>query len=145
MGHLLEAQFTRMGIPAQFLHGSLPVAKRQEMVDVFQAGEPKVFVISLKAGGSGLNLTQATHVIHYDRWWNPAVEDQASDRAWRIGQNRPVQVHRLICEGTLEERIAVILESKRALAESVVGGGEAWVSELTDAELADLVALSVEG
>jgi len=145
MGRLLEAQFTRMGIAAQFLHGSLPVGKRQEMVDSFQAGEPRVFVISLKAGGSGLNLTQATHVIHYDRWWNPAVEDQASDRAWRIGQDRPVQVHRLICEGTLEERIAVILESKRALAESVVGGGEAWVSELTDDELADLVALAVEG
>ncbi len=142
MGHLLTAQFARMGIDAQFLHGSLPVRQRQAMVDAFQEGAPQVFVISLKAGGSGLNLTQATHVIHYDRWWNPAVEDQASDRAWRIGQDRPVQVHRLICEGTLEERIAIILESKRALAESVVGGGEAWVSELTDDQLADLVALA---
>jgi SNF2 family DNA or RNA helicase len=98
-------------------------------------------VVSLKAGGTGLNLTRATHVLHYDRWWNPAVEDQASDRAWRIGQDRPVQVHRLICEGTLEERIAVLLETKRALADAVVGGGEAWVSELSDDELADLVAL----
>ena len=89
-----------------------------------------VFVISLKAGGVGLNLTQATHVVHYDRWWNPAVENQASDRAWRIGQDRPVQVHRLISEGTLEERIAAVLADKAALAEAVVGTGEAWLTEL---------------
>ena len=112
------------------------------MVERFQAGEAGAFVISLKAGGTGLNLTRATHVVHYDRWWNPAVEDQASDRAWRIGQDRPVQVHRLICEGTVEERIATLLADKRDLAEAVVGAGEAWLSELDDDELAELVELS---
>src|SRR3546814_6499788 len=91
------------------------------MVDRFQAGEVPVFLLSLKAGGTGLNLTRATHVIHVDRWWNPAVEDQASDRAWRIGQDRPVQVHRLITEGTIEDRIATLLSSKRDLADAVVG------------------------
>ena len=93
----------------------------------FQTGEAPVFLLSLKAGGVGLNLTRATHVIHFDRWWNPAVEDQATDRAHRIGQHRPVQVHRLITEGTLEDRIAVMLERKRNLAEVVVGEGEAWL------------------
>ncbi len=141
MGRLLERRLADQGARCLFLHGSVPVRKREELVERFQAGEADAFVISLKAGGTGLNLTRATHVIHYDRWWNPAVEDQASDRAWRIGQNRPVQVHRLICEGTLEDRIAVVLASKRALAERVVGGGEAWVSELSDDALAELVAL----
>ena len=111
------------------------------MVDRFQAGEIPVFLLSLKAGGVGLNLTRATHVIHYDRWWNPAVEDQATDRAYRIGQDRPVQVHRLIAEGTLEERIAQVLEKKRGLAESIVGAGEDWITELSDDALADLVRL----
>ena len=100
-----------------------------------------MFVISLKAGGTGLNLTRATHVVHYDRWWNPAVENQASDRAWRIGQDRPVQIHRLISEGTLEERIAQVLAEKSALADAVVGAGEAWITELDDDELAELVGL----
>ena len=111
------------------------------MVDEFQAGVAPVFLLSLKAGGVGLNLTRATHVVHYDRWWNPAVEDQATDRAHRIGQDRPVQVHRLIAEGTLEDRIAELIEKKRALAEAVVGGGEAWIGRLSDADLADLVSL----
>jgi superfamily II DNA or RNA helicase len=141
MGHLLTRHLTSLDLDVQFLHGGTPVNGREAMVDRFQAGGPMVFVISLQAGGTGLNLTRATHVIHYDRWWNPAVEDQASDRAWRIGQDRPVQVHRMICEGTLEERIATLLEAKRGLAESVVGGGESWVSELSDDELADLVEL----
>ena len=141
MGRLLEQHLGTVGIDTVFLHGSTPVARREEMVDDFQAGRPQVLIVSLKAGGTGLNLTRATHVVHYDRWWNPAVEDQASDRAWRIGQDRPVQVHRMMCEGTLEERIAVMLDHKRQLAESVVGGGEAWITELTDDELADLVAL----
>jgi SNF2 family DNA or RNA helicase len=95
----------------------------------------------LRAGGTGLNLTSATHVIHYDRWWNPAVEDQATDRAYRIGQRRNVQVHKLITQGTLEERIDALLEEKRALAEQVVGAGERWVAELDDEALRALVAL----
>ncbi len=111
------------------------------MVDDFQAGDVPVFLLSLKAGGVGLNLTRATHVVHYDRWWNPAVEDQATDRAYRIGQDRPVQVHRLVSAGTVEDRIAALLAAKRELAEAVVGAGEAWISELSDDELTALVAL----
>ncbi len=141
MGRLLEKQFKADGYRTLFLHGGLGVRQREAMVESFQAGEADVFVVSLKAGGTGLNLTAATHVIHYDRWWNPAVEDQASDRAWRIGQDRPVQIHRLICEGTIEDRIAALLRDKRAVADAVVGAGEGWISELTDADLADLVAL----
>jgi SNF2 family DNA or RNA helicase len=95
----------------------------------------------LKAAGTGLNLTRATHVVHYDRWWNPAVEDQATDRAYRIGQDHPVQVHKLVTEGTVEDKVARLLESKRALAESVVGSGEAALTELGDDDLAELVAL----
>ena len=110
------------------------------MVEEFQRGEAPVFLLSLKAGGTGLTLTRATHVLHYDRWWNPAVEDQATDRAYRIGQDRPVQVHRLIAEGTLADRIAALLEKKRELAESVVGSGEGWITELSDDELTDLVS-----
>ena len=106
MGDLLLERLAELGIPTEFLHGSQTLTHRARLVDRFQAGEFPVFVISLKAGGTGLNLTRATHVIHYDRWWNPAVENQASDRAWRIGQDRPVQVHRLISEGTVEDRIA---------------------------------------
>jgi SNF2 family DNA or RNA helicase len=100
-----------------------------------------VFILSLKAGGTGLNLTRATHVVHYDRWGNPAVEDQATDRAYRIGQDRPVQVHRLVTEGTLEDRIAALLASKRDLSERVVGAGEGWLSELSDDELVSLISL----
>ncbi|WP_086676617.1 DEAD/DEAH box helicase [Amycolatopsis pretoriensis] len=138
---LLERRLTERGMPTELLSGESSPAKRQDMVDRFQAGEIPVFLLSLKAGGVGLNLTRATHVIHYDRWWNPAVEDQATDRAYRIGQDRPVQVHRLIAEGTLEERIAQVLEKKRGLAESIVGAGEDWITELSDDELADLVRL----
>ena len=134
MGNLLMARLAELGIAAEFLHGSLSLTRRTEMVERFQRGEFKVFVISLKAGGTGLNLTRATHVIHYDRWWNPAVENQASDRAWRLGQTRAVQVHQLICEGTLEERIAMVLAEKQKLADSVVGSGEAWLAELNNDE-----------
>jgi hypothetical protein len=141
MGELLGARLGELGLASEFLHGSLGLTARSDMVDRFQDGEFPVFVISLKAGGTGLNLTQATHVVHYDRWWNPAVENQASDRAWRIGQDRPVQIHRLISEGTLEERIAAVLEEKSALAEAVVGSGEAWLTELSDADLVELVQL----
>jgi SNF2 family DNA or RNA helicase len=141
MCSLIEAHLASLRIPTLFLHGGVPARKREEMVATFQEGSVPVFLLSLKAGGVGLNLTQATHVIHYDRWWNPAVEDQASDRAHRIGQRRAVQIHRLVCEGTLEDRIAELLENKRALAESVVGQGEAWIGELSDSELAALVNL----
>ncbi len=142
---LIEAHLATLQIPTLFLHGGVPARKREEMVARFQAGEVPVFLLSLKAGGVGLNLTQATHVIHYDRWWNPAVEDQASDRAHRIGQRRAVQIHRLVCEGTLEDRIAELLEKKRALAESVVGQGEAWIGDLDDSALAALVSLGPSG
>jgi SNF2 family DNA or RNA helicase len=141
MGDLLLERLSELGLPAEFLHGSLALGRRSEMVERFQRGDFPVFVISLKAGGTGLNLTKATHVVHYDRWWNPAVENQASDRAWRIGQDRPVQVHQLISEGTLEERIAKVLADKQALADAVVGAGEAWIGELSDDDLADLVSL----
>ena len=141
MAALLQQHLDARGIGSLFLHGGVPVPRREEMVDRFQAGDVPVFLLSLKAGGTGLNLTRATHVLHYDRWWNPAVEDQATDRAYRIGQDRPVQVHRLIAEGTLEDRIAALLEKKRELADAVIGSGEGWIAELSDAELAELVSL----
>jgi len=141
MATLLQSHLDGRGIGSLFLHGGVPVRRREEMVARFQAGEVPVFLLSLKAGGTGLTLTRATHVLHYDRWWNPAVEDQATDRAYRIGQDRPVQVHRLIAEGTLEDRIAALLVTKRELADAVIGSGEGWVAELSDAELAELVSL----
>ena len=143
MGSLIQRHLDARGIPSLFLHGGVPVPQREKMVERFQAGEVGVFVLSLKAGGTGLTLTRATHVVHYDRWWNPAVEDQASDRAYRIGQDRPVQIHRLIAEGTLEDRIAELLASKRDLAEAVVGSGEGWITELSDDALTELVQLRV--
>jgi hypothetical protein len=141
MGKLLTAHLAHRGIGSEFLHGKTPVKRREQMVADFQDGKTQVLVLSLKAAGVGLNLTRATHVIHYDRWWNPAAEEQATDRAYRIGQTRAVQVHRLICEGTLEERIAALLEQKRSLAEAVVGSGEAALTELTDDQLHELVRL----
>ncbi len=138
---LVEARLADLQIPSLFLHGAVPAARRAAMVDAFQGGAAPVFLLSLKAGGVGLTLTRATHVVHVDRWWNPAVEDQATDRAHRIGQDRPVQVHRLIAEGTLEDRIAELIERKRQLAEAVVGGGEAWLASLSDDDLAALVEL----
>ncbi|EFL14544.1 SNF2/RAD54 family helicase [Streptomyces sp. C] len=141
MARILERHLASRGIPSQLLHGGTPVPRREELVDRFQSGEVPVFLLSLKAAGTGLNLTRAGHVIHYDRWWNPAVEEQATDRAYRIGQTQPVQVHRIIAEGTVEDRIAELLEAKRALADAVLGSGEAALTELTDRELADLVSL----
>ena len=141
MATLLQEHLDARGVRSLFLHGGVPVRRREEMVARFQAGEVPVFLLSLKAGGTGLTLTRATHVLHYDRWWNPAVEDQATDRAYRIGQDRPVQVHRLIAEGTLEDRIAALLETKRELADAVIGSGEGWIADLSDAELAELVSL----
>ncbi|WP_037782073.1 DEAD/DEAH box helicase [Streptomyces sp. HGB0020] len=141
MARIIERHLTARGVGSQFLHGGTPVAEREAMVRRFQDGEVPVFLLSLKAAGTGLNLTRAEHVVHYDRWWNPAVEAQATDRAYRIGQTRPVQVHRLIAEGTVEDRIADMLGRKRELADAVLGSGEAALTELTDAELADLVEL----
>jgi len=114
------------------------------MVARFQAGDVPVFLLSLRAGGTGLNLTRADHVVHLDRWWNPAVEEQATDRAYRIGQTRPVQVHRMITQGTIEERIAELLARKRALADSVLAKGEAALTELSNDDLRDLVTLRRE-
>jgi SNF2 family DNA or RNA helicase len=115
------------------------------MVRRFQAGPEDggapVFLLSLKAGGTGLNLTRADHVVHVDRWWNPAVEEQATDRAYRIGQTKPVQVHRMITRGTVEEKIAELLTRKRALADAVLSRGEAALTELSNDELRDFVAL----
>lgn len=141
MADLLVRHLAAAGVTHQLLHGGTPVRQRDEMVARFQAGEVPVFLLSLKAGGTGLNLTRADHVIHFDRWWNPAVEDQATDRAYRIGQTRPVQVHRFVTQGTIEERIAELLTRKRSLADSVLSRGEAALTELSDDELRDLVAL----
>jgi SNF2 family DNA or RNA helicase len=141
MARLLDRHLRDRGVPAQLLHGGTPVEHREAMVRRFQDGDVPVFLLSLKAAGTGLNLTRADHVVHYDRWWNPAVEEQATDRAYRIGQTRPVQVHRLIAEGTVEDRIAAMLESKRELADAVLGTGEAALTELSDADLAELVEL----
>ncbi|MFF4359096.1 SNF2-related protein [Streptomyces sp. NPDC001604] len=141
MARLITAHLASRAVPVDLLHGGTPVPERERMVDRFQSGATPVLVLSLKAAGTGLNLTRAGHVIHFDRWWNPAVEEQATDRAYRIGQTQPVQVHRLITEGTVEDRIAEMLESKRALADAVLGSGEAALTELTDRELTDLVTL----
>jgi hypothetical protein len=146
MGTLLQRHLEpRLGFEVPFLHGGTPRAARDEMVARFQGeGGPPVFLLSLKAGGTGLNLTAANQVIHFDRWWNPAVEDQATDRAFRIGQRRDVQVRKLVCAGTLEERIDEIIGSKKQLAASVLGTGEAWLTELSTAELRRIVALSAD-
>jgi SNF2 family DNA or RNA helicase len=144
MGHLLRTFLQhRLGSQALFLHGGVPAEQRAELVRQFQeeAHGPPIFILSLKAGGTGLNLTRASHVFHFDRWWNPAVEDQATDRAFRIGQQRNVQVHKFVCLGTLEEKIDAMIERKKALAESIVGGGENWLTELSTDDLRDLVAL----
>ncbi|WP_406724694.1 DEAD/DEAH box helicase [Streptomyces sp. GD-15H] len=141
MARLITAHLTERAVPVELLHGSTPVPERERMVDRFQSGTTPVLVLSLKAAGTGLNLTRAGHVVHFDRWWNPAVEEQATDRAYRIGQTQPVQVHRLITEGTIEDRIAEMLEAKRALADAILGSGESALTELTDRELSDLVSL----
>ncbi|WP_037861504.1 DEAD/DEAH box helicase [Streptomyces sp. NRRL S-340] len=141
MARLITAHLAARAVPVDLLHGGTPVPERERMVDRFQEGATPVLVLSLKAAGTGLNLTRAGHVVHFDRWWNPAVEEQATDRAYRIGQTQPVQVHRLITEGTVEDRIAEMLAAKRALAEAVLGSGESALTELSDRELSDLVSL----
>ncbi len=142
MGNLIKDHLGSQGIEIDMLHGGLSIKKRQELVDRFQAGKLPVLILSLKAGGTGLNLTRATNVVHYDRWWNPAVEDQATDRAYRIGQDQTVTVHRLVTEGTVEDRVRELLTQKRALADSVIGSGEQWIGNLSDDALAELVQLS---
>jgi hypothetical protein len=146
MGDRLVAELERaLGVGVAFLHGGVSRAARDTMVERFQGEDgPPILILSLRAGGTGLNLTAASHVFHFDRWWNPAVEDQATDRAHRIGQRRSVQVHRLVCAGTMEERVGEILDEKRGLASRIVGRGEQWVTEMDDDALRDLLALSTD-
>jgi hypothetical protein len=135
----------RLGCPVLFLHGGTTKKQRDAMIAEFDGlDEPALFLLSLKAGGTGLNLTAANHVIHVDRWWNPAVEDQATDRAFRIGQRKNVQVRKFVCVGTLEERIDAMIEQKKALAEKVIGTGEGWLTELSVADLRSVLELSPE-
>jgi non-specific serine/threonine protein kinase len=139
-GHLAG----RTGREVLFLHGGVPKAARDEMVTRFQAEDvvsPQLFVLSLKAGGTGLNLTAANHVVHVDRWWNPAVEDQATDRAFRIGQRRAVQVRKFVCAGTIEEKIAAMIRDKRGLAARILGTSEQWLTEMSTGQLRELFRL----
>jgi non-specific serine/threonine protein kinase len=135
----------RFGAKGLILHGGTPVTKRKELVDQFQDEQgPPFFVLSLKAGGTGLNLTAASHVIHFDRWWNPAVENQATDRAFRIGQKRNVLVHKMICKGTIEEKIDQLITEKVSLATDVLQvSGESLLTEMNDKQLLDLVRLDI--
>jgi len=147
MGTLLKSYLQELlNDQVLFLHGGTPAKARDKMVERFQndPNGPLVFILSIKAGGTGLNLMRANHVFHFDRWWNPAVENQATDRAFRIGQTRNVQVYKYLCAGTFEEKIDDMIERKKALAESIVGTSEAWITELTTAQLRDLFALRKE-
>ncbi len=147
MGQLLQAALPQLlGCSTLFLYGGTPTKQRDQMVKRFQEDEhsPPIFILSLKAGGTGLNLTRANHVFHFDRWWNPAVEDQATDRAFRIGQGRNVEVHKFITTGTLEEMIDAMIEAKKGLAQAVVGSGEQWLTELSTDSLRELVTLRLD-
>lgn len=148
MGELLVRHFRdTLGVDVPFIHGGVSAEQRDTIVQEFQ-NDPDaspILLLSIKAGGTGLNLTRATHVFHFDRWWNPAVEDQATDRAFRVGQTRNVQVHKMICVGSVEEKVDEILESKRNLADIVGAGadqGEGWITEMSDGELRELFSLS---
>jgi non-specific serine/threonine protein kinase len=142
-GMLQRHLAARFGREVGFLHGGVPKKARDTLVQRFEQPDgPPLFVLSLKAGGVGLNLTAASHVVHVDRWWNPAVENQATDRAYRIGQTKNVQVRKLVCAGTLEERIDQVIERKRELAEQIVGSGEKILTELSTAELREVVRLA---
>jgi SNF2 family DNA or RNA helicase len=143
-GHLLKTYLERrwrQDVP--FLHGGSSKTERQAMVDRFQDDPrgPQLFLLSLKAGGVGLNLTRASHVFHVDRWWNPAVENQATDRAYRIGQTNRVMVHKFITSGSVEEKIDRMIQEKSKMAEDIVGSGEDWLGGLEVAKLRQLVAL----
>jgi non-specific serine/threonine protein kinase len=144
-GAMLRSHLSaRFGREILFLHGAVKADERSALVRRFQsgdAGSPSLFVLSLKAGGTGLTLTAANHVIHVDRWWNPAVEDQATDRAFRIGQKRNVQVRKFVCAGTVEEKISAMIQDKRGLAGRIVGTGEQWITEMSTSDLRDLFAL----
>src|SRR5438105_10850577 len=147
MGSMLRHYLQEtLGCEVLFLHGGVNKKQRDAMVERFQEDRKGVplFILSLKAGGVGLNLTAANHVFHFDRWWNPAVENQATDRAFRIGQQKNVQVHKFVCVGTLEERIDQMIEQKKELAERIVGSGEGWLTELSTSELREVVKLSAE-
>jgi SNF2 family DNA or RNA helicase len=147
MGDLMQRHLQEeFGREVLFLHGGVPQKQRDRLVDRFQndPSGPRIFLLSLKAGGTGLNLTAACHVFHFDRWWNPAVENQATDRAFRIGQTKNVQVHKFLCVGTLEEKIDEMIERKQEVAQRVVGSGEGWLTELSNAQLKDLFALRQE-
>ncbi len=147
MGKLLQKHLQEVfGSEVLFLHGGVAKQHRDRMVERFQdgAGGPSIFVLSLKAGGTGLNLTAANHVFHFDRWWNPAVENQATDRAFRIGQTKNVQVHKFVCAGTLEEKIDEMIEKKKDIAEQVIGAGEGWITELSNKDLKELWKLRKE-
>ena len=147
MGGILRRHLQEtFGCQVLFLHGAVPKLQRDRMVEQFQTdGDgPQIFVLSLKAGGTGLNLTRANHVFHFDRWWNPAVENQATDRVFRIGQTKNVQVHKFLCLGTLEEKIDEMIERKKEIAEVVVGAGEGWLTELSSAELRKIFTLRKE-
>ncbi len=148
LGKSLEKLFrNRYSGPVYYLHGGTPRARREHMVEEFQdeRTERAIFLLSLRAGGTGITLTRANHVIHFDRWWNPAVENQATDRAYRIGQEKRVLVHKMVTMGTLEERIDALIESKRQLAEDIVGSGESWLAELDNETFRDLIALDRSG
>ena len=127
------------------LYGGVAKKERDQMINLFQSPDgPPFFILTIKAGGTGLNLTRANHVFHFDRWWNPAVENQATDRVYRIGQQKNVQVYKFVCRGTIEERIDEIIERKLELAENIVGSGESWLTKLTSAEFKQLMALREE-
>ncbi|NMI01041.1 DEAD/DEAH box helicase [Pseudonocardia acidicola] len=144
-GMLVPHLSARFDHEVLYLHGGTPKRKRDEMVARFQAPNgPSIFLLSLKAGGTGLTLTAANHVVHLDRWWNPAVENQATDRAFRIGQHRTVQVRKFVCPGTVEERIDAMIESKKALSDMVISDGEGWLTELSTGELREVFALGAE-
>ncbi len=141
-GAMLRGHLTgRFGREVLFRHGGVAKPARDDLVARFQHDDPALFVLSLKAGGTGLTLTAANHVVHVDRWWNPAVEDQATDRAFRIGQTRNVQVRKFVCAGTIEEKIAGMITDKRGLAARIVGTGEDWLTELSTGQLRELFAL----
>lgn len=144
MGDLIQSHLqTTFGAEVLFLHGGVERSARERMVHRFQTEQdgPRIFVLSLKAGGTGINLTRANHVFHFDRWWNPAVEDQATDRAFRIGQDKNVQVHKFVCAGTVEEQVDAIINGKKNLADSMIGAGEGWLTELSTAQLRDIFEL----